>query len=221
MAKASKKKDTAASAAAAAELDAAAEPENGAPGEPVSPEGEPVDPGPEGAGEAVAPPGDGETPAADPPPADQPPPAGDPSSLDGAPIKDDATPALPVRALTAEQRAAIGRASIEDLETAVLRGEADSEFPANWLTEFRQELTRKREAQAKAARMTRQVYYRVTKGGRYVINSQGHNMPVGATVTQFSHNLDDLRRQGIELEEVTGEIVIEETQMGRKVQTIK
>ena len=57
---------------------------------------------------------------------------------------------------------------------------------------------REREEERKRAAMLRgpMVYWKVTRGGRFVAGGHATNMPEGAMVTSGSHNLDELRAQG-------------------------
>lgn len=137
------------------------------------------------------------------------------------PIDDDPPPAVPPPVLTAEQRAQLAAATPERLREVL----ASSDLPDEWRQEFQAELDRKEAAAQlaaqQAAKRTEINRYRITKGGRF--SQAGHitQLRVGGVVSDLTHNLDELRRQGIEFEPFTGDVVVERDQLNRAVTQLR
>ncbi len=122
--------------------------------------------------------------------------------------------------LTAEQREKLRAASMDQIQTVM----ADPEMPVLWRQEFKAEMdarhARKR-ADTERDRMTSHVVrYKVTKGGPFAVGGRICQVRTGGIVLETTHDLADLRRQGIEFEELKGKVVITETQLGRPTTAI-
>jgi hypothetical protein len=61
--------------------------------------------------------------------------------------------------------------------------------------------------------------YRVTKGGRFVVPGMITELPVGSLLTETTHNLAEVRRQGIEFESATA-VELGADQLGRQTSRV-
>ena len=123
--------------------------------------------------------------------------------------------------LTADQRQKL-RAAPDEQVAALL---ADPSLPVMWRREFQAEADRRAvaaEAAATAARMRSELNkFRITVGGRFV-TKQGYvtRLRVGCVVADTTHDLNDLRKQGIQFEPLQGEVKTVEGPLGRPMSRV-
>jgi hypothetical protein len=122
-------------------------------------------------------------------------PKGADAAGDGAPMGEP---------LTAEQRHKLRSASYEQIQTVL----EDPTLPVLWRKEFQAELVvrnaRKRE-KAKRDSMTSEIEkWEVTRGGPFVINGRVTQLRTGGVISALTHDLKEVRRQGIELRKLDG-----------------
>lgn len=112
--------------------------------------------------------------------------------------------------LNPAQQVALQGAATAKIE-AVL---ADPNLRPVWRAAFEAELERRAKLEANSA-----TPYLVVKGGGYVAPGTNYrtNVPKDSVVFEATHNLDDLRAQGIELRAVDGHVVVTENQLGMAV----
>jgi hypothetical protein len=116
------------------------------------------------------------------------------------------TTPLVVGALTAEQRVLLAGASDTEIEQVLL----DPVVPSWCKAEFMAELGRR----SASGRKSQIAEYIVTKGGRYFVPGHGTVLPNGSVISAMTHNLDDVRSQGIEFEPLVGRVEAYEDQLG-------
>ena len=118
--------------------------------------------------------------------------------------------------LTADQLRRIQHATSESLEELL----EDDTLPNNVRAEVEKELAwRQKRADEEQRRKSLQVAevegYRVVKGGRFVKDSHVTQLRTGAFVTPLTHDLKEVRRQGIKIEPCVGFETLE-GQLGEK-----
>lgn len=128
-----------------------------------------------------------------------------PVSGPGVPAADDGG-----EPLTVEQRAKLATASVETIEQAL----ADPALPALWRSAFRAEAERRRARTAADAMKSEIERWLVVKGGRYCLPGYQTTLPEGSVISALTHNLDDVRKQGIGLRRLEGEVVVVMDQLG-------
>jgi len=117
--------------------------------------------------------------------------------------------------LTPAQRDKLLAASDDSIQ-AVL---ADPMLPQLWRVAFEGEWERRQrqaKAQSHASRMATPVQqYEIVKGGRFVVDGRVCQLHTGGVLTDQSHNLEEVRRQGIEIRPLDGQVLVVEDQLGR------
>jgi len=115
--------------------------------------------------------------------------------------------------LNAEQRQKLREADEEKIR-AVL----DGEMPQAWRIEFEQELQRRRSQRSAvdtAKKMQSEISrYLITKGAPFVVGGRITQLRTGGVISDKTHNLDEVRRQGIEIEPLKGKLVVTEGRLG-------
>lgn len=145
--------------------------------------------------------------------------AGEGDDRKGAPLLEPITG----NPLTSEQRAKLRDASTDQIEGAL----ADPLLPTLWRKEFTFELeTRQRNRQRRdaKARLTSPLKkYEITKGGKYVVPGEGRitALHTGGVVCETTHDLKELKRQGIEFRELRGRVVVVNDLLGRTTTKIE
>ncbi len=115
----------------------------------------------------------------------------------------DAEPEVPVQgdALTHEQYQALRKS-----DDATIQAKLDEQPNMNplWKKAFEKELADRAKKRADEAeiksRQTPMDGYFITKGGAFVVNGRIHQLHAGGVVYETTHNLADLKQQGIEFE---------------------
>ncbi len=130
--------------------------------------------------------------------------------------QDSADPMTPTP-LLADQIRRIRASTTEKLNLVL---ESNPDLPLHLAGLIREELgirAEKARAAAEAAALrSKIVRYRVTKGGRFVVNGHITELHVGALVTEKTHSLRELRRQGIECE-LANAVEVTIDQLGRQI----
>jgi hypothetical protein len=111
-----------------------------------------------------------------------------------------------VGALTPDQRVLLASASDAEIEGVL----ADAAVPAWCKAEFTAELSRR----TAAGRKSVIAEYLVTKGGRYCVPGYATTLPKDSVISALTHNLDDVRAQGIEIEPLAGRVEAYKDQLG-------
>lgn len=128
---------------------------------------------------------------------------------EGIPVEDEKPPEmLEGEPLTPEQVDKLRTSSAEDIEKALEK----PDFPRQWRLAFQKELDARVAAAAAAAekeRMTSPMQaYEITKGGPFIIRGRVTKIHTGGIVYETTHDLEDLKRQGIEFELLKGHVEV-------------
>jgi hypothetical protein len=109
-------------------------------------------------------------------------------------------------ALSTDQRKLLLEAQDAEIDMVL----ADMDVPAWCRAEFQVE----KDKRSAASLRSEIEQWHVTKGGRYFIPGHGTTIPTGSVVSPLTHNLDDLRAQGIEIEPLKGSVEVFRDQLG-------
>lgn len=143
-----------------------------------------------------------------------------PTSTNSMEPPPSAPPAPTGKPLTAEQIGKLRKANTDQIR-AVLE---DPKLLPQWRTEFQIELDgrcRMEEQEDERKKMTSPIQkYLITKGGRFVVRGYATELRTGGVVTGTTHNLDQLKAQGIEFEPLKGKVVVARNEMGRTITKI-
>ncbi len=134
--------------------------------------------------------------------------------LNGTKPEKPPSPAVSGDPLTGEQRAKLRAASTEEIESVL----ADPELPTNWRGEFQAEMNERRRQQSvdadRAKRTSHIDKWLITKGGPFALAGRMTQLRTGGVISAMTHDLDVVRRQGIEIEPLKGKVVISHNEMG-------
>lgn len=127
----------------------------------------------------------------------------------GLPAEEEAPPEMMEgEPLTTEQMDKLRASSVGDIQKAL----ENQAFPRQWRIAFQKELDTRTAAAAAAAekeRMTSPMQaYEITKGGPFIIRGRVTKIHTGGVVYETTHNLEDLKRQGIEFEPLKGHVEV-------------
>lgn len=108
--------------------------------------------------------------------------------------------------LTAEQAAALRAAPAESIRKALA---TQPHMPALWRAAFELELTQR----GPLVQTSEIQQWRVVNGGRYCIPGHATTLAKDSVITEYTHDLDDVRAQGLVLEPITS-VTVYEDQLG-------
>jgi hypothetical protein len=133
---------------------------------------------------------------------------------EGEKAKAEAPPKVQGQPLTTEQREMLRKASTEKIEGIL----GDPKLTEAWRAEFQLELDQRR-ARERAAKQAASMQspinrYRITKGGPFVVGGRITQLREGGVISDKTHRLDEVRRQGIEIEKLRGKVVVTEGRLG-------
>ncbi len=99
---------------------------------------------------------------------------------------------------------------------------AEDGLPPVWKVEVSAELERRRATPAQAMR-TRVRQYAVMRGGRFVVNGSINTLATGSIITEHSHDLMEVVKQGIALRELEEdeEVVVVRGQLGEQTTRVQ
>lgn len=138
----------------------------------------------------------------------------DPDDPDGTAAKEAAH-----NAQLADQIRRIRAAQTEKLEMVLNEPYLPEHLRAAIEDELQQRQATAAEAAAASRRKTQIARYRVTKGGRYCITGYVGELPTGSLITDKTHNLREVRRQGIEFEPAS-HVELSTDQLGRQISRV-
>ena len=139
--------------------------------------------------------------------------AGDPPALEPPPEGLAPEP----RPYTAEMAAEVASATDDQLKDVLehdnaLRAKGDPDaLPATWRAPIEAELKRRTEAAAMRSQIEE---YEVVEGGRFFTPGYNTTLPKGSVISPFTHDLDEVRRQGIQLRPLTKHVTTAPDQLG-------
>lgn len=113
----------------------------------------------------------------------------------------------PTPQLTFEQRRLLAAAD----DAALVEALADPAMPDWCRSEFMAEQARRADIASMRSTVEQ---WAVVKGGRYFIPGHGTTLPTGSVISAQTHNLDDVRAQGIEITPLVGEVEAYRDEMG-------
>jgi hypothetical protein len=122
-------------------------------------------------------------------------------------------------AMLADQIRRIRAAQTEKLEMVLNEPFLPEHLRSTIEDELQQRQARAAEAAAVSRLKTQIARYRVTKGGRYCITGYVGELPTGSLITDKTHNLREVRRQGIEFEPAS-HVELSTDQLGRQISRV-
>lgn len=138
----------------------------------------------------------------------------DPDDPDGTAAKEAAH-----NAQLADQIRRIRAAPTEKLEMVFNEPFLPDHLRATIEDELKQRQAKAAEAAAASKLKSQIARYRVTKGGRFCVTGYVGELPTGSLITEKTHNLREVRRQGIEFEPATG-VELSTDQLGRQISRV-